>query len=128
MTIAAHPEVRILGVPVRDAVWQSVLEQRTSERVELLAACLMPDHLHLLAKPGEVDLITWMQRWKSWSTRLAWNAGHRGPLWQPSTWDRSLRSDEDLFVVARYIFDNPESAGLIAPGNQWNWRWGFWLD
>ncbi len=128
LTIAAHPEIQRLGQAIGDAIWESVLEQRTSSRLELLAACLMPDHLHLVAKPGEVDLVTWMQRWKSWSTRLAWKAGHRGPLWQPSGWDRALRRDEDLLAVCRYVYGNPEAASLIAAGEAWAWRWGFWLD
>ena len=116
LTIAAHPEIRSFRAQTGDAIWESVLEQRVSPRIDLLAACLMPDHLHLVAKPGEVDLITWMQHWKSWSTRLAWATGHRGRLWQPSAWDRALRRDEDLATVRRYVYENPESGGLLEPG------------
>lgn len=51
LTFRAHPEIAQLAKPVADAIWESVMEQRDARRIELFAACLMPDHLHLLVSP-----------------------------------------------------------------------------
>ena len=36
----------------------------------------------------------------------------RGSLWQKGYYERVLRDDEDSFLVARYIIQNPVRAGL----------------
>jgi REP element-mobilizing transposase RayT len=128
LTIAARPEVREIERKVRDAVWQSVLEQRSSTRIQLFAACLMPDHLHMLAGPAGTSVLAFVQQWKSWSTRLAWEQGHKGPLWQPGVWDRGIRRNEQFERVCRYVLDNPVKAGLAADAADWPWSWGFWMD
>jgi REP element-mobilizing transposase RayT len=61
-------------------IWGGVLEQRNRGDIELVAACLMPDHLHLLTRPAASDLIRFTNVLKSWTTRLAWSAGHTGAL------------------------------------------------
>ncbi|MBK9611805.1 hypothetical protein [Candidatus Amarobacter glycogenicus] len=43
LVFAAHPEVPAFTPQVRAALWESLMEQRTAGRVELFAACLMPD-------------------------------------------------------------------------------------
>src|SRR3989337_964912 len=52
----------------------------------LLAYCLMPDHLHILAVPrsGDVALSGFIGGFKSKSTRRAWQHGIEGRLWQES--------------------------------------------
>ncbi len=122
IVVRTHPEVGMLCDAVRDAVWAAVVEQAKGERVVLIAACLMPDHLHLLLRPGRLDIVTFLDRWKSWTTRLAWGAGHRGPLWQPSFWDRSIRQD-DFDGVLQYILLNPVEAGLVKAWDEWCHSW-----
>lgn len=87
ITMRTHPEVGALPRNIRDVIWAALLEQRSATRIELLAACLMTDHLHFLAGPRDEDIVGFCNAWKSWTTRLAWGAGHRGPLWQPSMYD-----------------------------------------
>ena len=123
VTIKTHPEVATLSAPVRSAVWEVVVEQATAARIHLLAACLMPDHLHLLLRPGDEDLIRFLKVFKSWTTRKAWGAGHRGPLWQPGMWDRTIRGGDDFEVTLRYVVENPLRAGLIDEAEDWPWTW-----
>jgi hypothetical protein len=36
------------------------------------------------------------------------------PLWQRYGFERVLRNSEQMFVVARYILENPVRAGLVT--------------
>ena len=77
------------------------------------ANCFMPDHLHLLASGTDSSsLVRFTQHFKQLSG-YAYKKATGEHLWQISFWDRVLRSDEDLEVVARYIWGNPVRAGLI---------------
>ena len=80
-------------------------------------------HLHLLLKPGTVNVVSFLNRWKSWSTRLAWNAGHSGVLWQPSAWHRAIRSETKFLAVLAYISNNPVAAGLADDVEKWPHMW-----
>lgn len=128
LTFRTHPEVISLTQRVADAIWASVLEQRHSSRVELFAACLMPDHLHLLISPRDQDILTFQQRWKSWTSKLARDAGHFGPVWQPGMWDRVCRDQDDFETTATYIVRNPVEANLVEDERDWPWTWCWWWD
>jgi putative transposase len=127
LTIAAHPELPRFTGSIAEMVWASVLEQRSAGRIGLFAACLMPDHLHLLA-PGAMDISRFLDVWKSWTTRQSWKLGHRGGLWQPGTWDRTMRDEEDLTTTARYIVENPVRDGLIDRAEDWSHVWAYWFE
>lgn len=122
VVIRAHPKVGAIPFAVRSTTWDSVLEQRSGARIALLAACLMPDHIDLLLRPAALDVIAFLDRWKSWSTRLAWSAGHEGILWQPSFWDRAIR-DGELETALGYVLSNPVAAGLVEDPKEWCHAW-----
>ncbi len=126
LIIRTHPEVGSLPRTVREAIWESIIEQREMSRIQMEAACLMPDHVHLLAGPRDLDLIVFSNAWKSWSTRLAWDQGHRGPLWQPSMYDVGVRDESQFHVAAQYVVDNPVRAGLCERAEDWPHSWAFW--
>jgi REP element-mobilizing transposase RayT len=123
VTIHTHPEVGALRGVVRSAIWGVVMEQATAARVQLVAACLMPDHLHMLVRPGDQDLLRFLNVFKSWATRRSWAAGHRGPLWQPGMWDRTVRGGDDFAVTLRYVVENPVRAGLVEDAELWPHTW-----
>ena len=105
--------------------WGLVCEQPQRGAVQLLAACLIPDHLHLLAKPAAAPIPRWMNSLKSYAAKVAHQHGHIGELWQPSYWDRALRADE-LDSAVDYILRNPVSAGYVDAVDDWPWV-GTWL-
>ncbi|TSA49100.1 transposase [archaeon] len=90
------------------------LERETSsEEFLLYAYCFMPDHVQLLLSPeGEQDVVSFIQSYKSKTTRIYWETGKKGRLWQHGFYDRILRQEEDIKQVARYILDNPVRKGL----------------
>jgi putative transposase len=109
-------------------IWTSVMELRAGDHVELYAACLMPDHLHLLIAPKERDVIAFVGAWKSWTTRRAWDFGIRNSLWQRRMWDRTVRNDDDFAEVAEYIVCNPVVAGLVEMERDWLHSWVWWWE
>lgn len=128
LVVATHPGIGRLPVDVGEAVWDSVMEQRTRRSIELFAACLMPDHLHLVVRPCQDDILRFLNVWKSWSTTCARRAGHRGSLWQPGMWDRTCRDERDLESVLRYVVQNPVAAKFVETEREWPWVWGRWWD
>jgi putative transposase len=85
------------------------------EKFELLAYCLMPDHVHFLvgglSEASEFKTFAKMAKQRSGSAYKRVKGRH---LWQEGYYDRVLRADENLTKVARYITENPVRAGLVA--------------
>jgi len=93
-------------------------EAGTRYEAKVYAYCFMPDHLHLLAgTPGGVNFIDFIRYFKQLSAyRLARASQTARRVWQTRFYDHALRLDEDIVTVARYIFDNPVRAGIVADG------------
>jgi len=82
--------------------------------VPLYAYCVMPDHAHLLLSGSKTKgIIEFVGEIKSRSTKLAWQHGYRGTIWQRSFYDHFLRRDEDCMLVAKYIIGNPVREGIV---------------
>ncbi len=128
ITIRAHAETPPWSPSLGDGLWSLVMDERTLGRIELFAACLMPDHLHLLIQPHEFDVIKFVNSWKSLATRVSWKFGRRGALWQPGMWDRSIRDPEDFDATVRYIVENPVVGGLVETPETWPWTWAYHWD
>jgi REP element-mobilizing transposase RayT len=83
--------------------------------VESLAFVVMPDHLHWLFRlTGQRPLEHVMHSLKRHAARVInLRLGVVGdPVWQEGYFDRALRAEDDVIVVARYIVANPLRAGL----------------
>jgi putative transposase len=102
-----------------DLVWATLLNERERTAIELLAACLMPDHLHVVLRPSDRDIVRWVNSFKSYSTLVYRGDRARSAVWQPSFYDRLVRSEDEYVGVVRYIAANPISAGL----KDWPWVW-----
>ena len=126
--VRTHPEVGKLAQHVRGAVWESLMKEVDSPQVSIVAAVLMPDHVHLLMRPQSLNLVSWVGRWKSLSTRAAWTVGHQGTIWQRRFYDRGLRGTEEFEVAFEYIMRNPSNAGLVDDDVEWPHRWSRELD
>ena len=87
-------------------------EESVRTRTGLYAFCVMPDHVHVLLQPNDIDLIQYVKAVKGKSTRAFWKLGGVGKLWQRGFYDHILRSEESLLRVVRYILANPVRAQL----------------
>jgi REP element-mobilizing transposase RayT len=103
---------------IGEKVWTLALDETTRPSVRIIAECLMPDHLHVVVQPREESVIRWVNGFKSYSTRLSWGEGRRGPLWQPGFFDHLIRDDSELEATIGYVLRNPAEGGL---GDLWPW-------
>ncbi len=88
----------------------------------------MPDHLHMICETGDQDLIKMLAAFKSFTTKQSWNFGLTGPLWQESFHDHGIRQVEDFDMIARYVYVNPERAGLCEQDGDYPWRGGAMVE
>jgi putative transposase len=82
---------------------------------------LMPDHLHLFARPGvgSATFDRWIQYWKSMFTKTIRN---REMTWQSGGLHHRIRSWEGAEEKRRYMMMNPVRAGLVAEPEDWPYR------
>ncbi len=104
-----------------EQIIESLLFLSRRQDWRLYCYCLMPDHLHmaLSPEPGRDDLARLMQRFKSFTTRLAWRHGYRGALWQRGYYDHIARRDKDVTAIFQYILANPVRKGLVTDPEHW---------
>jgi REP element-mobilizing transposase RayT len=88
-------------------------ELRRARGNPVFAFCLMPDHAHLvLGVRGGFSLTSFVQAWKSLTTR-EWRERRRGQsFWQRSFHDRAQRQHEHLRATCLYVLANPVRKGL----------------
>ena len=127
-------EPRRLTAAARDIVLDAILHWKDL-RYELFAACVMPDHVHLLIQPliqetaGDGSAVFFslteiMHSIKSWTAHEINKAtGESGTLWQKEWFDRFTRSDRDLEEKYRYILENPWASGVVKEGEDYRWCW-----
>ena len=105
-----------------------VAETQQCLAVPILAACLMPNHLHLVVRPiGHEDLARWTHRLFTTHVRRH----HRkyrtaGRLWQGRFKAFLIQEDRHLITVMRYVERNALRAELVARAEHWLWsslRW-----
>jgi REP element-mobilizing transposase RayT len=90
----------------------------------VVAAMLMPDHLHTIVSPRkdrDAKLGNFSGALKRW-IREELNASWK---WQPGCFDRLLRSDELLHEKWIYVQENPVRAGFVKDWKDWPYRIGF---
>ena len=125
---------RTLSPAARDIVLDCILHWRES-RYRLVAACVMPDHVHLIFQPGikeedkEGNPVFWplseiFHSIKSFSAKEVNKLDTTsGILWQDERFDRYIRSDRDLGEKFRYVCGNPWTAGIVDQQTPYRWLW-----
>ena len=127
-------ERRHLSPPARTIVLDCILHWRT-RRFELFAACVMPDHVHLLLEPGVKEigstgetafysLTEIMHTIKSFTAdAINQREGTKGAVWEQEWFDRLIRSERDLGEKFAYITRNPWDAQIVAADEDYPWVW-----
>ena len=96
-------------------------------RYDLLAWCVMPNHVHVLARPlAPLPRIT--HAWKSFTRHWAMKNNTRPGLgipgtnvWQREAWERHIRDEKHFNATLSYIHENPVKAGLCEKPEDWPW-------
>jgi len=92
--------------------------------MDLIAYCIMPDHLHVIIQPqGAVPVHRYIRSLKGRATYLLHKAGVVGRIWQRSFYDHIVRLAEDLPIAVRYVLENPVRSGLVNGFSEYPWSW-----
>ncbi|MBU8975898.1 transposase [Lysobacter sp. MMG2] len=86
---------------------------------EVVAAVVLPDHLHAVIRMADADADysrLWQEIKKGFSRRLP----VAGPsLWQPRFWEHTIRDHDDLRAHVDYVHFNPVKHGLVRRVIDW---------
>jgi putative transposase len=92
---------------------------------EIVAYCIMPDHLHLLISlpDGQTDYSTIIKEFKRKVTKEI-KLQRNDPeftVWQDRFWEHTIRDQKDLKLHFDYIHYNPIKHGLVNNLDDWKW-------
>ncbi len=126
---------RLLTPAARRIVLDAILHEQTRGRYHLYAACVLPDHVHLLIEPsiesGTAAATTFypltriLHSIKS-VTANGINTAERTPnkaVWQADFHDHLIRSQTDLEEKFHYVCRNAWTANLTAPTADYPFVW-----
>jgi REP element-mobilizing transposase RayT len=90
--------------------------------VSMVAYCLMPNHVHLIAVPAEEDSLSrWLQCLQAeYARSLHMRVQRVGHLWQARFYSVAL-DDRHLRVATEYVHQNPVRAKLVRDALDWPW-------
>lgn len=99
-----------------------LIEGCRAARVEVLAWCLMPNHVHLILVPKDEDGLraALAEAHRRYTRHINLREGWHGFLWQGRF--ASVAVDENhLMACARYVELNPVRAKLVRRARDWRW-------
>lgn len=113
-----------------DALRAAFARARRDRPFELIAAVVLPEHLHVLWQLplGDADNATRWRQIKSLFTRQVEAPAHVRPsqahrreagIWQRRYWERAIRDERDLRAHIDYIHYNPVRHGRVERARDW---------
>lgn len=106
----------------RERYLSLISEYGAKYALSILAYCLMPNHVHLIAIPGNPDSLSRVLNTAHmrYSQYLNWKRGLKGHLWQGRFYSCVL-DGRHLLAAARYVERNPARAGIVETPEAWEW-------
>ncbi len=108
ITWRIHPSAGFLSSEERTIVLEA-LRYSDGKRYDLIAWVVMDDHVHVVARPREGEVLQKiLHTWKGFTARrINDSRGRSGAFWQQEYYDRVVR-DEDAFQrIVDYVLANP---------------------
>jgi len=124
VTWATAGSICLTQDPVATEVIAAMLEQAQSRSIEVIACCIMPDHVHAVVAitKESADLRQWVRYAKREASRRLGRPG----MWQRSYWDRHARAAEDVGDMVEYVLNNPVRRELCEDWSEWPYSWSLW--
>ena len=99
-----------------------IAEQLPRAGADVLAYCLMPNHVHLILVPhNERSLATLLRKAHArYARRINERHEWQGHLWQ-ERFHSFVMDEEHLLAAVRYVELNPVRAGLCERADEWPW-------
>lgn len=90
--------------------------------LEILAYCLMPNHVHLIVVPKKAESLASAigESHRNYTRRINFRENWRGYLWQ-GRFSSYVLDERYLLTATRYILLNPIRAGIVK--NAWDYKW-----
>lgn len=109
---------------------------RDGKKYELIAYCIMPNHVHLVFYVGRNVISTKrsnasryilapiLQSLKGYTAHKANKILNRtGAFWQHESYDHVVQDERELERVIAYVLNNPVKAGLVSTWQEWKWSY-----
>jgi REP element-mobilizing transposase RayT len=119
----------VLAAKERKLVLDACL-QWNAKKWQVYAVTVMPDHVHVLAKPLEKEPAKWfslaeiLHSVKRHSAReIGKQRGKGGRLWNPESFDRIVRDEAEFREKLGYIANNAVKRGLADEPEGYAYFW-----
>ena len=101
---------------------QWLAEYAEKHRVDMLAYCLMTNHVHLVVVPGSEVALQRMLKplHMRYAQRINRRKGWKGHLWQGRFFSSALDADY-LWAAIRYVERNPVRAKMVSKAENYPW-------
>src|SRR6266513_222121 len=121
--------------PAARTVTLNAIRHFHQNRYELYAACVMPDHVHILFEPAvkadaaEGEPLFWslselLHSVKSFTAHEINKESRSGDdVWEKEWHDRMIRSEADLKEKFNYVTRNPWDANIVHSNEDYPWVW-----
>ncbi len=114
---------------IADLVAES-LHHRDGRVYDLVAYCIMPNHVHVVYTPLLKEDGTYyamsaiMHSLKLYTARESnLLLGREGQFWQHENYDHFVRDEAELRRIIWYVLNNPVKAGLVEYWEEWKWSY-----
>ena len=113
-----------LSAPAKEVVL-SAIRYWEGDRLELRAAEVMPDHVHLIFRVlNGTSLSKMLQSIKGYSARgINQLLRRKGPFWLDKSFDHVIRHRQELEEKIEYIRQNAVARGLVENWRDYPWLW-----
>ncbi|MFD2256309.1 transposase [Luteolibacter algae] len=117
---AGHGNCYLRNPEVAEIV-QGALIKGHDEHYQLIAWCIMPNHIHVLIRQAaQTSLGKIVRSWKGSTAReINLHLNREGPLWAKDYFDRAIRDQEHFWRAITYIHQNPVRANLVKEPADW---------
>ena len=97
------------------------------ERIDLDAAVVMPDHVHLVFRMrGGASLSDQMHGIKGFAAKeINRMSGHSGAIWVRESFDHIIRHEDEWAEKIEYVRQNPIKRGLAKEPADYRWLYLF---
>ena len=105
------------------ALYLDLLAQSAARHgVEVWSYCLMPNHVHVVAVPGDEDALgrTFRDLHRQYTGYINARMRVTGHLWQ-GRFSSVAMDEQHLFAALRYVALNPVRARLVQRAQDWPW-------
>jgi REP element-mobilizing transposase RayT len=111
----------VLSPAVRDLVMAEI-HAGAEKSIELDAAVVMPDHVHMIFRLLDADLSHVLKSIKGRSARgINRILCRQGRVWIEESFDHIIRSEAELEEKLEYAKQNPVKRGLVKQPEEYKW-------